>query len=136
LGPLAGLLFGDANRFLSDLRTMLRLKAAAWDLIHAADGNRPLAGPLGEFVSWLDRWQITPGYEGWWGWACGGDINASLLKLGAPRVDEFFRCMGLNFMKTLDGTPRERIVAGLYRNESETLRLLRALKLTLWDLTA
>ena len=30
----------------------------------------------------------------------------------------------------------ERIVAGLYRNESETLRLLRALKLTLRDLTA
>jgi len=135
-GPLGGLLFGDAGRFLSDLRIMLRLKAAAWDLIRAAEGSRPLAGPLGEFVAWLDRWQVVTGYEGWWGWACGGDINGSLLKLGSPRVDAIIRGSGLNFMRTLDGTPMERIVAGLYRNESETLRLVRVLKRTLWDLTA
>ena len=40
-GPLKGLLFGDANRFISDLYIMLRLKAACADFMNASAQNRP-----------------------------------------------------------------------------------------------
>jgi hypothetical protein len=133
-GPLKGLLFGDANRFVNDLYVMLRLKAACMDFIQAAGKNRDLFQPLGEFVSWLDRWHVITGYEGWWCWFAGGDINQSLQKINAPRLANFFHDMGLNFMKTGVGTPTERIAAGNYRAETETLRLIRALKQILWEM--
>ncbi len=132
-GPLKGLLFGNANRFIKDLYIMLCLKAAALDFIEASEANRPLLQPLEELISRLDRWQVTTGYDGWWGWACGCDLNKSLLKLNSPQLAEFIRGSGLGFMKTEAGTPMERIVSGLYRNESETLRLIRTLKKTLWE---
>jgi hypothetical protein len=133
-GPLGGLLFGDANRFLSDLYFMLRLKAAALDLIQAVGSNRPLFQPLGEFVSRLDRWHVVTGYQGWWGWAAGGDINASLQKIQNPLLADFFRDTGLNYLKTGSGTVADRLAATYCRNETETLRLLHALKQTLWRL--
>ena len=133
-GPLRGLLLGDARRFVKDLYLMLRLKAASMDFIAAANQNRPLRQPLAEFISWLDRWQIVTGYEGWWGWATSGDLNGTLMRLNSPVLADFFRNIGLAYLKTGVGTPAERIAAGNYRNETETLRLIRALKQTLWEM--
>jgi hypothetical protein len=133
-GPLRGLLFGDGRRFVKDLYLMLRLKSAAMDCITATNQNRPLRQPLAEFISWLDRWHVVTGYEGWWGWAAGGDINGCLMRLNSPVLADFFRNLGLQFMKTGVGTPAERIAAGNYRNETETLRLVHALKQSLWDM--
>jgi hypothetical protein len=133
-GPLKGLLFGDANRFINDLYVMLRLRAACWDFMNASEQNRPVVKPLAELVAWLDRWQITTGYQGWWGWACGGDIDSHFQKLGSPRLAEFYRNFCKNCMKTGEGTPMERATTGNYRNESETLRLIQTLKQTLWDM--
>ena len=76
-GPLKGLLLGDARRFVKDLYLMLRVKAACMDFIAAANQNRPLRQPLAEFVSWLDRWHVVTGYDDWWGWAAGGDLNGA-----------------------------------------------------------
>jgi len=133
-GPLKGLLFGDGRRFVKDLYLMLRLKAACMDFINATNQNRPLRQPLGELVSWLDRWHIVTGYDGWWGWAAGGDLNGSLLKLNFPMLADFLRHSGLEFMKTGVGTPAERLAAGDFHNETETLRLVHVLKQTLWDM--
>ncbi|MBN2578634.1 MAG: hypothetical protein JXB10_06545 [Pirellulales bacterium] len=133
-GPLKGLLFGDANRFLSDLYVMLRLKAACLDFIQAADKNQPLFQPLEEFVSWLDRWHVITGYKSWWNWTAGGDINQSLKKLDTPLLTDFVRDVGSIDRKTGAGTPMERIYAGYYRAETETLRLIQALKQTLWEM--
>ena len=104
------------------------------DLIAAAGQNRPLRQPLAEFISWLDRWQIVTGYAAWWGWATSGDLNGTLMRLNSPALADFFRNIGLAFMKTGVGTPAERIAAGNYRNETETLRLIAALKQTLWEM--
>ncbi len=133
-GPLKGLLFGDGRRFVKDLYLMLRVKVACMDFIAAVNQNLPLRQPLAEFISWFDRWQIVTGYDGWWGWATSGDLNGCLMRLNSPMLADFFRNIGLAFMKTGVGTPAERIAAGDYRNETETLRLIRALKQTLWEM--
>ena len=133
-GPLKGLLFGDANRFMKDLYLMLRLKAAAWDFMRASEQNRPIVQPFGEFVTWLDRWQVATGYEGWWGWMCGGDINAFLQRIDSPRLADFFRNYSVAGLKSGDGTPMERLMAGLCRCETETKRLIPILKQTLWEM--
>jgi hypothetical protein len=133
-GPLGGLLFGDANRFVSDLYVMLRLKAAGLDFINAVDQNRASFKPLAEFVSWLDRWQVITGYEGWWCWRVGGDLDGSLQKLKSPLLADFFRNSGINFLKTGVGTAPERVATGNYYNETETLRLIQVLKRTLAEM--
>lgn len=134
LGPLKGLLFGDGRRFVSDLAIMLRVKAACLDFMAAADANRPLRGPLAELITWFDRWQVITGYDAWWAWQAGGDVNARLLKLNSPALTGFLRNSGTAFMKTGVGTPAERLAAGDYRNETETLQLLRLLKMALWEM--
>jgi hypothetical protein len=133
-GPLKGFLFGDANRFMSDLYFMLRFKVACLDFIHAAENNQPLYEPLEKFVSWLDRWQVVTGYESWWGLDIGQDINHSLQKLQSPWMADFFRNIGRNYVKTGQGSLIERIDAANYRNETETRRLIQALKQTLWQM--
>jgi hypothetical protein len=133
-GPLRGLLFGDANRFIRDLYTMLRLKAASLDFMAAADQGRPVFKPLAEFVSWLDRWSVITGYLGWWGWGAGGDLNASLQKLKSPLLDDFFNHSGPTGIKNGVGTPQQRITTLNCANETETLRLIHALKQTLWEM--
>ena len=133
-GPLKGLLFGDANRFAEDLYIMLRLRAACCDFMNASAQNLPVFKPFAELVAWLDRWQIVTGYQGWWGLSAGGDIDFHLRKLGVPRLAEFYRYVSKNCMKTGVGTPMERATTGNYYNETETLRLIRALKQTLWEM--
>jgi hypothetical protein len=133
-GPLRGLLFGDASRFIRDLYMMLRLKAACSDFMAAADQGRPVFIPLTEFVSWLDRWSAVTGYQGWWGWAAGGNLNASLQKLKSPLLDDFFKHSGLTALKNGVGTPQQRITALNCANETETLRLIRILKQELWGM--
>ena len=50
-GPLRGLLFGDANRFMKDLYLMLRTRAGLVDFLDASRQNRPVIGPYAEFVA-------------------------------------------------------------------------------------
>jgi hypothetical protein len=133
-GPLRGLLLGSANRFVKDLYAMLRLKATCLDLAAAADQNRDLFKPLAEFLSWLERWQAITGYEAWWGTLGGCDVNPALQKLNVPLLADFFRNMGLSYLKTGAGAPYERIAAGQFQNETETLRLIRVLRQTLWEI--
>ncbi len=132
-GPMRGLLLGNARRFLSDLCLMLRVKASCLDLIDAVNQNRPVRQPLAELVAWIDRWHVVTGYDEWWGWAAGGDLDGALQRLNSPWLADFYRTAGLQYMKTAVGTPMQRIAAGNYRNESGTLRLIRAIKQTLWQ---
>jgi hypothetical protein len=138
-GPLKGLLLGDANRFVMDLYTMLRLKTACMDFMKAAERNQPLSQPLAEFVSWLDRWHTVTGYDGWWCWRAtgdveGADINRSLLKLNSRRLADFFSGPLLDYLKNGPGKPVDRYDARYYRNETETLRLVRILKQICWEM--
>jgi hypothetical protein len=138
-GPLKGLLLGDANRFVKDLYLMLRLKAACFDFMKAAEKSLLLLQPLEEFVFWLDRWHVVTGYDGWWYWRATGDnagedINRSLRKLNSRLLADFFSDTGLNYIKNGPGKPSDRFDAGYYRNETETLRLIRILKQICWEM--
>jgi hypothetical protein len=133
-GPLNGLLLGDANRFAKDLYVMLRLKAACMYFIKATEQSRSVFQPFAEFVSWLDRWHVITGYDGWWYWRLNGNVNESLLKLRAPALNEFLRNSGVASMKTGAGNSLDRFDAGYYRNETETSRLIHILKQTLWEM--
>ena len=80
-GPLRGLLFGDAHRFMKDLYLMLRTRAALVDFLDASRDHRPILGPYAEFVAWVERWQLVHGFEGVWGW---GDLETALEKTQQP----------------------------------------------------
>jgi hypothetical protein len=139
VGPLKGLLLGDASRFVQDLYLMLRLKAACIDFMKAAEKNQPLLQPLQAFVAWLDRWHAVTGYDGWWCWratgdVAGEDINRSLRKLNSRLLTDFFADSGLNYIKNGPGKPGDRFDTGYYRNETETLRLIRILKQICWEM--
>ena len=124
-GPLRGLLFGDAHRFMKDLYLMLRTRAALVDFLDASRHNRPVLGPYAEFVAWVERWQLVHGFEGAWGW---GDLEAALRKLNSPALNAFFS-------ETFEGdTPWNRIQVEYYAVETPTTRLLRAMKQSLWEL--
>ena len=124
-GPLRGLLFGDANRFLKDLYLMLRTRAGLMDFLGASRQNRAVIGPYAELVEWAERWQLVHGFEGVWGW---GDLEAALQKLNCPSLKAFFS-------ETVQAdTPWNRIQAEFYAAETPTARLLRAMKQSLWEL--
>jgi hypothetical protein len=124
-GPLRGLLFGDANRFLKDLYLMLRTRAGLMDFLGASRQNRSVIGPYAELVEWAERWQLVHGFEGVWGW---GDLEAALQKLNCPSLKAFFS-------ETVQAdTPWNRIQAEFYAAETPTTRLLRAMKQSLWEL--
>ncbi len=126
-GPLKGLLLGDANRFVKDLELMLRAKAACLDFVAASKRRRPILPSYTECVNSLERWQLTTGYES--AWALAVDLNPSLQQLNSPALQAAFG----------DGsegnTPMERIAAENYRTESQTLRIIRAMRQALLELT-
>ncbi len=124
-GPLRGLLFGDPNRFMKDLYLMLRTRAALVDFLYASQQNCPVVGPYAEFVAWIERWQLIHGFEGAWGWP---DLQAALNKLHSPSLKAFFS-------ETVQAdTPWSRIQAEYYAAETQTTRLLRAMKQAVWEL--
>ncbi len=124
-GPLRGLLLGDANRFVRDLYVMLRTRAALSDFVRASRQNRPVIRPYAEFVEWVGRWQLIHGYECAWGWP---KMQAALMKLNSPALKAFFS-------ETVHAdTPFDRIKAEYYATETQTSRLLRAMKQSVWEL--
>ena len=127
-GPLKGLLFGDANRFVKDLELMLRAKAACLDFISASKQHRPILAAYTECVNSLERWQLTTGYESAWSWA-GMDITPSLHQLNSPALQAAFN-------ESSEGnTPMDRIAAENYHMESQTLRIIRAMRQALLEMT-
>jgi hypothetical protein len=124
-GPLRGLLFGDANRFIKDLYLMLRTRAGLVDFVQASQQNRPVVGPFAEFVAWVERWQLVHGFECDWGWP---DMRAALQKLNSPSLKAFFS-------ESVEAdTPWNRIQVEYYATETQTTRLLRAMKQAVWEL--
>jgi hypothetical protein len=124
-GPLRGLLFGDANRFMKDLYLMLRTRAGLVDFLNASKQNGPVIGPYAEFVASVERWQLIHGFEGVWGW---GDMETALQKLNSPSLKAFFS-------ETVQAdTPWNRIQMEYYAAETPTTRLLRAMKQSLWEM--
>lgn len=125
-GDLAGLLFGDPGRFLTDLAKMLR-QEAAWTDLRRAPAPTPKA-LVRAFSEAADTWQRTHGYENSW-WM--PDIDATLRKVGSPEVDAVLDTIWDPFRLPeggIPGTGYEYVASVLRDAESFTPRLLAALR--------
>jgi hypothetical protein len=120
-GPLRGLLFGDPRRFVNDLITELRLKAAYSDFIAASEGDSGSKEPFREFVAAMEGWQARHGYEGALRWT---GLEKELRKLKSPSIDAVLDEKGEG------STPYDRVADQLRKTETYTSRLLQAMKKT------
>ena len=87
-GRLGGLLFGDPQRFLTDLRLQLEMKAAYHDFLNASNGAQPVKPTLASFVSAAEEWQSRTGYQDSWNWP---GMESALRKLKSPAIDAVLR---------------------------------------------
>jgi hypothetical protein len=87
-GRLGGLLFGDPQRFLTDLRFQLGVKAAYHDFLNASNGTGPVKPALASFISAAEAWQSRTGYQDSWNWP---GMESALRKLNSPAVDAVLR---------------------------------------------
>jgi hypothetical protein len=86
-GPLKGLLFGSAERFLSDLEKMLQMKMTGEELARAHERGLPLAKPFAAYVQAYTDWQKTHGFMG----AMNiGRPALALRMLKHPAIEEVF----------------------------------------------
>jgi hypothetical protein len=118
-GPLKGLLFGDAHRFMTDLAMILRLKAAYAVFVAALDSGRDSKESFREFVSAAERWQDRHGYEGALRWP-GFDMQ--LRKLNSSAINAVLDEKGEG------STPYDRVEDRLRKLETFTARLFAAMK--------
>ena len=113
-GPLKGLLLGSPERFLQDLAMMLEFKAGGLAFIQKPDKVH-----LAEFVGTTEAWQQRHGYEDSWWWP---ELRQALKQLNAPAVDAAVA------PKLEATTPFQRIAESLALTETETPRLLEAMR--------
>jgi hypothetical protein len=124
-GPLGGLLFGDAGRFLRDLRLQLQMRAAFWDFHSAALGGgarAQIAETLRAFADAAARWQAAHGYKNMWRWP---ELDEALARLDAPRLTEALRRRDY---RGCGETPFEQLRDGFAFIETYTPYLLDALR--------
>ena len=127
-GVFNGLLFGDPQRFLVDLATMLRLRAALEDFVSATGTGSALKPQLRSFTTALEAWHARTGYENVFGLPRLGE---ALGRLESPAVNRVMGLDQLNPVKLDGATPFEKVANGLRRGESFTPDLIRALNETL-----
>ena len=118
-GRLKGLLFGDPQRFITDLVMQLRLKAAFDDFVAAMESDRDVKPSFQNFVTAVKVWQGQHGYECAWGWP---KLQETLKKLKSPMIDAVLDEKG-------EGeTPFERVADQLRKTETFTPRLIAAME--------
>lgn len=127
-GKLSGLLFGSAPRFLTDLAMELRMQASLGEFTRAVGKGVGVRPALARFVEDAGAWQKINGYQNlWW----DGRLYEALGPLHDPAIDECVRDWA-NMTDPLDhhpgATPFERIVNGYRKIESNTVRLLDAMR--------
>ncbi len=124
-GPLEGLLFGDPDRFLTDLAMQLDMRAAYTDL-KSAD-LPPTRERVAAFAEAASRWQARHGYENTWWWP---DLDATLRRIGSPEVNAVLDTQ-MNPWETpeqFETTAFDYVASCLRDAESFTPRLLQALR--------
>jgi len=130
MGRLGGLLVGDPERFLTDLRLQLEMKAAYQDFLNASNEGRPVRAALAAFVSGADAWQSRTGYQDSWNWP---GMKPALRKLKSPAIDAVLKVNICIITCPEDAHPNgyEDVRKYLRDQETFTPRLLAALKETL-----
>jgi len=121
-GPLRGLIFGDAARYVSDLKMQLAVAASYAELLAAAEAKTDLAAPLERFAADTSAWQRRTGYQNQWNWP---ELKKLLATLNSPEIDAVLT------PAYFAETPFGRVKEGYHRKERETTRVLDAINATL-----
>ena len=90
-GDLAGLLFGDPARFLTDLADNLNLRAAGAGLRSAADTAGDTRGAVRDVLRVLGPYQERTGFVDAYGGPMFSLLNEPLARLGDPGLDVVLR---------------------------------------------
>ncbi len=118
-GTLRGLLFGDPQRFFTDLVYQLRLRAAYLDFLNAQAKGADIKAPFKTFVLAADEWQRRHGYQNRWSWP---GLEEALRKLNSPAVNAVLE------QKKPGPAPFDNVKYYYYQEETFTPRLLEAMK--------
>ena len=121
-GPLAGLLFGDPQRYIADLVLQLRLNAAHHRLLAASAAKADLWAPLARFHAAAAAWQSRMGYQNQWKWP---ELRALLATVNSPEIDAVLSAPYTAV------APFGKVMERYHRFETETTRLLTAIEATL-----
>lgn len=126
-GSLEGLLFGDPQRFVSDLVDQLALRADLEDF-HAAAFAEPqdrarIKEAFTHFIDAADAWQTRHGYKNMWRWE---KLEAALTKLDAPAVNEALQRR--EYKGAPGKTPFEQVQEGFLLVETYTPHLIEAMR--------
>jgi hypothetical protein len=127
-GPLRGLLFGDPQRFLTDLVKELRLFAALEELytsvvVIPAD-NATVKSSLLAFADAATAWQNTHEYKNMWHWE---RMERALEKLNIPVINAALERREYKSKDTTK-TPFEQVQEGYYLVETYTPNLIEAMR--------
>lgn len=130
-GPLKGLLFNDASRFVTDLAMELKLKAAFVDFVAATEKGDGVKQSLSTFVDAADAYQKRTGYQCVWGWP---NLAPALRTLKSAKINAIVNednVMSDSFPKKPGNADHNRYLDGLRRLEVSTPQLIEAMKETL-----
>ncbi|NDA42898.1 MAG: hypothetical protein EBX78_04665 [Gammaproteobacteria bacterium] len=126
-GPLRGLLFGDAGRFIRDLELQLAAAGTLFEFRAALDSaprnSKTVATAFAAFTAAVDAWQRQHGYSGHWRWPAMQD---ALRKFDSAPINRELDT--LTFLSPVGATPFEKVKNGLADLESYSLRLIAAMK--------
>lgn len=132
-GRLKGLLFGSAERFLTDLVLMLRQRSALEEFVTAVEAGRGIKALFGRFIEAATAWQRRHGYECNW---YDPRLHPALRKLNSPAINAV-----LDATYEVKGplppgrTAFEQVRANFAHVETFTPRLLEAMRETLRGMT-
>ena len=131
-GPLKGLLFGSARRFVTDLVLQLRLRTALEGLAAASDSGQHIKPAFAAVVKAADAWQRRHGYQNNW---YDPKLHAALRKLHAPAID---KVLANRYEASPPYTPGhsapEQVAANFATIETYTTQLMTAMKATLKEM--
>ncbi len=132
-GPLKGLLFGNPQRFLSDLALQLRMKATYLDFV-AASQDQVDTERFRAFLAATEKWHGEHGYQSAWIslWSAGhwAGLANTLKKLKSPAIDKLLAETD-NFTITSQAegsTPFERVQDLYHKWDTHTTQLIRAMQ--------
>ncbi len=132
MGPLKGLLFGSAKRFLTDLAMMLRYRAAITGLVNAVESGKETQKALALLVKDAGAWQARHGYEN--NWYEPRMLNA-LARLNSPAIRD---ALAVTYEIQSPLKPGEIAFEQIRQNfakiETYTPRLLSAMRKTLEEM--
>jgi hypothetical protein len=125
-GRLGGLLFGNPERFLSDLEMQLELKASYEDFLRAAGSGKAVKLALTQLTSAAETWQKQTGFQNRWNWP---GLYDALRRVNSPLLNSVLQA---ELRAAPDGGLELTGVANLatfhHDDETFTTRLISAMR--------